>query len=147
MLRNAKQNSRLHLLLSQLGISKEGKQDLVLSATKGRTSSSAEMEVMEAQSLINWLAQEAKAKLRQKYPQPVASPEDRMRKKILSICHDLAWENKDGKVDWDKLNAYLIKYGYLHKSLHLYKYKELPTLVTQFENLLKHHYQKIENGK
>ena len=68
-------------------------------------------------------------------------PADRMRKKILSICHDMGWELEDGRIDWKRLNGWLIKYGYLHKKLNDYKLQELPALVTQFENVQRSSYE------
>lgn len=62
-----------------------------------------------------------------------------MRRKIFSLCHELGWTKSDkGKqvVDQKRLNAFLEKRGYLHKPLNFYTPKELPTLVTQFENML-----------
>ena len=69
---------------------------------------------------------------------------DRMRKKILSICHDIGWETDEGKIDWDRLNAWLKKYGHKHKSnLNYYSKKELTVLVTQFEKLQQSEYEKV----
>lgn len=141
------QNSRLHLLITQLGISKEQKADMIRNVTKGRTASSAELHKLEADELIIWLSGLAKAKLQAKYNnQKIDSPADRMRRKILSICHELNWQDTNGKVDWVRLNNFLLKYGYLSKTLNKYTEAELPKLVTQFEQLLKHHYEKQDKN-
>lgn len=108
------------------------KEELVMRFTNGRTPRSSEMDVRECQALINYL----QALVNKTFNDPA----DRMRKKILSICHEMGWELPNGKIDWDRLNGYLTKYGYLHKELNDYTNDELPTLVTQFENLLKSYY-------
>jgi hypothetical protein len=48
----------------------------------------------------------------------------------------LGWEDDNGKIDYGHFNAWLEKYGYLHKSLMEYTELELPELVTQLENML-----------
>jgi hypothetical protein len=58
---------------------------------------------------------------------------DKMRKKIISQGHEMGWEYPGGKIDIDRLNAWCVKFGYLHKALNKYAYAELPALVTQFE--------------
>jgi hypothetical protein len=63
-----------------------------------------------------------------------------MRRRILSICYSIGWtqfddDKKKMVVNMDKLNAWLLKYGYLHKPLNKYSRQELPLLVTQFEKL------------
>ena len=66
---------------------------------------------------------------------------DRMRKRILSICYSIGWtrfniEKRRHEVDMERLEAWLLKYGYLHKPLNDYTYMELPELVTQAERVL-----------
>ena len=131
MLRNNTQNSRLHLLIGQLNIDKESKEDLVYQFTSGRETSSSKLEFKECQALIDHLGSLTKESF---------GPGDKMRKKILSIVHELGWETPTGRIEWKSLNEYLAKYGYLHKALNDYEYNELPTLVTQFENLLRTEY-------
>lgn len=131
MLRNAAQNTQLHALIGKLGIGKETKEDLVYQYTAGRECSSSKMTVAECQALINHLNVLAKGK---------SDVTDKQRKKILSICHEMNWRTENGKVDFARLKEYLLKYGYLHKELNNYTDKEIPKLVTQFENLLKHYY-------
>lgn len=63
---------------------------------------------------------------------------DKMRKKIISMAHDLGWQYVHplhGKLcaDMKAINQWCKKYGYLHKPLDKYTYRELPTLVSQFE--------------
>jgi hypothetical protein len=65
----------------------------------------------------------------------------KMRRRILSLCHTLGWNVWDHHsqkhvVDWERLNSWMLKYGYLHKPLNRYSYFELGKLVTQFENMV-----------
>lgn len=144
MLRNKSQNNRLYALFSTLKIDKDMKAELVLQFTNNRTESSSKMLLDECQALINHLSSISSAPARTEAAKNNAreiSPENRQRRKILSICHEMGWK-KDGKLDWAKINAFLHKFGYLHKDLNDYTAAELPKLVTQFEHLLKSHYAK-----
>jgi len=128
--RTKEQSIRLHTIIGKLGITPEIKEELVYNITQGRASSTKDLTHLECDTLIKTL-------------QPNVPIEgDKQRKKILSIVHELGWETPTGKIDWNTLNPYLLKYGYLHKSFNDYTPKELPTLVTQFENLLRSHYEK-----
>lgn len=60
-----------------------------------------------------------------------------MRRKIIGIAHELGWEEEDGSPDLARIDAFCSKRGAYHKPLNKHKYNELPTLVTQFEQLLK----------
>lgn len=142
MKRTSSQNAQLHALVAKLGIDPELKSELVTRFTNGREQSSAQMEVMECQRLINHLNSLGKSQQQLKGVDKGYDPANRMRRKVLSICHEIGWELPNGEIDWLRLNEYLNKYGYLHKPLNDYAYAELPTLVTQFENLLKSKYAK-----
>lgn len=136
--RTLEQNARLHALITKLGIDTETKAQLVAEVSKGRVTSSKLLTERECEMLISHLSSmPAMAGTRYGY---VNDPANKMRRKILSICHELEWELQNGSVDWPRLNAWLLKYGYLHKGLNEYTEQELPTLVTQFENLLRTSY-------
>lgn len=139
MFRTLQQNSRLHKLLGDLRIDAESKEELVYKFTNGRTSSSKEMIVSECSALIQYLTNLAEKPTGTRKPN---DPADRQRKKILSICHEMNWHITGNELDWPRIDAWLLKYGYLHKKLNDYTAKELPRLVTQFENLLKSYYAK-----
>jgi hypothetical protein len=153
MLRTKTQNSRLHALITKLGIDDEAKEELVYNFTGTREKSTSRMEVSECQNLINYLQAVANngngnitasgKPLPESLRTGANAASDKMRKKILSICHEMNWKLDNGKINWNSLNDYLLKYGYLHKLLDDYKEAELPTLVTQFENLLKAFYKKL----
>jgi len=125
---------------------------LVYQYTNGRTQHSSEMHMHECQSLINFLsakqgAQQVTVAGRSAGKNDVFK-RDRMRKKILSICHELNWETPEGAVDFPRLEKYLEKYGYKHKTnLNSYTTEELPTLVTQFENMLRTQLRSKRNAR
>lgn len=130
--RTKEQSVRLHTILGKLQIDAEGKADLVFAITKGREKSTTGLTQLECIALIN--------DLQEKLPKN-ESKADKMRKKILSTCHEMRW-TIDGKVDFERLDHYLKKYGYKHKELNEYTEQELPMLVTQFDNLLISFYAK-----
>lgn len=119
------QNKALHGLLGKLGLMPD-KAELVRQYTNGRTDSSREMHWSEADSLIKFL--------RQQLPPP---PEAKMVNTILGLAHELRWRRADGKVDIERLNEWLVKYGHTHKKLNDIPYDGLPQTVTQLRNVLK----------
>lgn len=133
MTRTIEQNKLLYLLLNKLNIDAETKEQMVYNYTNGRTVHSSAMDREECEKLIVALQNQSKGII-------ADDPADKMRKKILSICHELEWEMPGGKINFERLSAWLTKYGYLHKALNEYTKEELPVLVTQFEKLLKSHY-------
>lgn len=152
MFRNKQQNKALHALITDLGIDQETKEELVYQFTKGRESSSSKMLVFECQALINHLnvlKNEAHATNRRVTNQTVSSADkaksQKMRRKILSTCHEMNWR-KNGALDWPRINAFLLKSGYLQKPLNDYTAQELPKLVTQFDQVLKSYYDE-KNAK
>jgi hypothetical protein len=139
-LRNVKQNRQLWAIVNSLKIDKEQVEELVLQVSNGRTKSTRELDIMEFQSLVNHL-NAIKAGATKAPVTKEVSKADKMRKKILSICHEMNWK-KNQKLDWIRINDFLNKSGYLHKGLNEYAESELPKLVTQFEQLLKSYYAK-----
>lgn len=141
MLRNNQQNRILHTLLTKHGIDNDTKKEMVMTVTKGREKSSAKLTMEECQSLINSL------NANQHTPRPNYTdkykddPEDKQRKKIISICYEMRW-TLDKQIDWKRLNTWLLKYGIHHKVLNDLSETELPATITQFEELLKHFYAK-----
>lgn len=129
---NNAQNKALHALLHKTGLTAQ-KETIVSSFSHGRTSSSRQLSHLESVALIQWLQ-----------AQQPAEPDEgkKMRGKILSIAHDMGMVklNKAGKrvADMQRVDAWMLKYSYLHKKLDAYKYAELPKLVTQFEKVFEH---------
>lgn len=111
------------------------KDELILSASEGRTSSTKDLYFIEADALIKSLNTEGKKEEDKSY---------KMRGKILSMAHEMQWY-KPGtrKLNYDRINEWCEKFGYLHKRLDRYTYSELPKLVTQFEAVHKDFLKKI----
>lgn len=138
-----KQIRIFNAILGKLGIM-EMKEDFVMQACSGRVRSTKELTSVELDALIRDLNQKTKQKAA---AHPVRVDPERvkannMRKRILSLNYTLGWTTFDQQklrhvVDMERLEAWLKKYGYLHKPLNDYTVKELPILVTQFENLVK----------
>ena len=118
---------------------KQAKEDIVMEASKGRTKSVKELTFPEAQELVSALMKIQPAKKVDK-----DDPCHKMRGKILSNAHTMGWHKKDkdgivirdkatqkAKIDFDRVNDWCVKYGYLSKRLDKYTYAELPTLVSQ----------------
>jgi len=119
------QLTKLHTLL-QLTNKIPYKQDLMDTfCSDGRyPTSSKDLYFDEANNIINYLAA-----MHQKN-----DPADLMRKKIISCCREMGW-HKSGKADMLRIEAWVMKFGYMHKKLNDYTVQELPQLVTQAENM------------
>lgn len=112
------------MLLKSTGLDAQ-KAILVSSFTKFRTESTKEMTFAEADDMIRYLQGEANKD----------DGSNQMRRKILSVCHNLNWKKADGKVDLDVLDQWCLNHSYLKKRLMEYTYKELPKLVTQVQSM------------
>lgn len=129
MTRTIEQNARLHKLLGLLGITADQKETLVLSYTYGRTASSADMSGHECDELLRFLQQQYDARLSYHDSRSRA-----MRRRFFSLVREKGW-TVDNKINYDRVNAWLTQYGYLHKPLNKYTYAELPKLLSQFERV------------
>lgn len=146
MLRTIAQSNLLHKLLNETGLTKN-KPEMVYSFTEGRTHSTAEMSYYECQAMIDHLR--AKHSLTDD-----GQRANNMRRKIISICHQLGWYEKkddklilkDGKpvIDMVRINEWCIKYSHQHKGLNAHSVMDLRVLVTQFERVLSSHLKKQE---
>lgn len=105
------------------------KANIVRSFSDGRTEHITELDDDEVRRLIGYLRYTARDAART----PTQISEDKMKRKIISMAHELRWRNADGKIDMKSLNGWCVKYGYLHKRLDDYSNAELPRLVQQFE--------------
>ena len=130
---------------------KSAKEDIIMEASKGRTISVKELTFPEAKELVSALMKIQPAKKIDK-----DDPCHKMRGKILSHAHTLGWHKKDKdgitirdpatqkpKIDFDRVNEWCTKFGYLHKRIDKYTYSELPTLVSQFENVVNNYLNKF----
>ncbi len=137
---NMKHNPKLHrkfFMLLRTANGTDQKADLVNRFTEGRTNSSREMTDEEITKAIEYI----EFMIGGMEPSEDFKRGDRMRKRIMSLCHQYGYTRYDEKkrknvVDLDRLESWMIKYSYLHKSLNKYKYKELPRLVVQFQNVV-----------
>lgn len=113
----------LHTILQRQGM-KHMKEDLVLDATRGRTKSSRELTCNEATALINGLNDS----------EPKEG--DRMRKKILAICHDMKWYlPKTKKLDFERIDDFLTSKHGTGKKLMAMNERELNKAVGMFQGL------------
>ncbi len=124
-------NKQLHALLNQAGLSSQ-KTALVLSFSNGRSESSKDLTNFETRQLIAYL---------QGLPNAEQEAANRMRRKMLSYCHEMHWTvtNVYGKkiADVQRLDGWCEKFGYLHKKLNAYSHAELPKLLSQFKAVYK----------
>jgi hypothetical protein len=131
---------RLHTVMGSVGIKDtEVKADLVSVITLGRTKSTSKLFEDEAKAIINQLQLRINAE---------ADKADVMRKKILAICHTMAWYQRDGnkelilkngkpQLDFARINAFCSTRCPGKKPLQKYTAAELPAIVTIFERVLK----------
>lgn len=127
------QNMAIGIMVKRMNLTKEQKQDLIHSFSDGRTETTVGLYYVEAVELIKYLNKELKT------PQ---TPKDKMANAILSLGHEMNWR-KNGKIDMDRINAWCIRYGYLHKPLNDYTEEELPTLLTQLQKANKDYHAGI----
>lgn len=157
LIRTNSQNKRLHYWLGVLNVSAENKAEMVYAHTNGRENRSCAMRPDECEEMIKSLKRMANGlnagSYRGKHHPPASSglqppppkEEDkgnRMRRKVISIGHELGWKLENGKIDMKRVNEFCLKRGHGHKLLNDYEVKELPKLITQFEQLLKTEYAK-----
>ena len=121
-------------LCSVLKINADDKEAMVAGFSNGREVSSKHLYFEEAKTMIAHLN-----------PHPLKGgnkPGDKMIGKMLSLCREMHWTktNTAGKIvaDYNRLDEWATKYGYLKKKIKHYKYPELPKLVSQFEAVYKH---------
>lgn len=116
-------------LLAKAQLDEAAKEQLVRDFTNNRTTHLSEMTQPETQLLIRALGG------------GIESPKDKMVRKILSMAHEMGWEehtpgaNGKRKVDMERLNAWCRKHTRLHTDLDDIPYRELPEVVTAFERV------------
>lgn len=128
------QNRRLHQLLATLDLM-DDKAYYMKQASDGRTSSSKELTFDEATHLINRLQELAPA------PLPSVkqtSSMEKMKLKILSLCHQMQWYRegviKNGKkvLDYERLDKFCLERTAAKKKFNDMNERELREFVTQF---------------
>lgn len=128
------QLQKLHVMLNQMGLI-DDKPNLVYSYSKGRTTSSRELTMIEARDLIKHLSEN--------------DPCQRMRKKIFALAYEanMIWDDipEDKKMNAIKLDQFILLRGAVRKSLNKMNNKELVKVVSQFEQIVKHKQQTKAN--
>lgn len=124
-------------MLGKLGV-RDQKEDIVAGASGGRTTSLREMTRDEGKALIEYLKKQDPEELKAEV----------MRRKLIAMAYERAAlpqhaSKTDKQAVVDRLNDWCVKYGYLHKKLNSYTYKELPTLVSQYREALKSYYKSL----
>jgi hypothetical protein len=107
-------------LLSREGLA-FAQEDLAYEYSNGRTRSLEKLDYRETQNLF--------AQLRQ------PSPKDKMKRKILSMAHEMRWELGSGKVDMVRLNAWCVKHTPSHTVFNSIPVKDLPKVVSIYEKM------------
>ncbi len=125
----AKQRSAIAIMIRQLGLQVYMKEALVEGYSSGRTTSIKELTFDEAGALIGQMKEDLGIE---------DSPKDKMQRKILSLAHEMGWKTPGGKVDVARVNSWCLKYGTFHKPFRAHHESELPSLVTQFEQVHLH---------
>jgi hypothetical protein len=125
----------IHTLLRKKGLHEE-KERIIIEASGGRTGSCSRLHFDEAQKLIISL---------NKKKENENDKRQRMQRHIIAMSHEMGWIKKEKRItregdiievnNYDDLHAWIIKYGYLHKKLKSYTYRELPKLVTQLKEV------------
>lgn len=130
----SKQNAMIGYLVTRLKLDSETKEELIYTHTDGRTTSIRGLSKQEAAQVITSLSSGHNVE---------QSPAAKMRRKILSMAHELNWKLPGGRIDMQHVNDWCSTYGYLKKDLDRYTESELPTLVTQFEAAYLTHLKKV----
>jgi hypothetical protein len=130
------QLQRIHVLLSKCGLMAY-KGDMVIEVTNGREHSTKQLTFEEANVMIARL--DATVKERANKQQDKAQI---MRRKIISCFREMNYV-KGGKADMQRIYEWVIKYGYLHKTLNQYTAQELPKLVSQVEIVKKDYLKRV----
>lgn len=123
----------IRTILSKQGLN-DDKDAIIEEFTGGRTNSTSKLYFSEATTLIKQLKN------------PVAASEEKQRKHIIAMAHEMTWELEDGKADMKRINSWVAKYGHLnasHRTINDYKGTDLQTLVTQFQNVYKSYLKAI----
>lgn len=137
-LRTKSQNTQLFALLNTLKIT-HLRNDLAMQYSNGRTSSTKKLYESECEELIGKLSKMVEEQGRQQTPRAIL----KMRRRFFAVCHELGWELSNGKLDYARINRWLLRYGVHKKSINAYTAKELPELISQIDALLK---SKLEHG-
>lgn len=139
--RTNKQHSVLFGLLHKLNRI-HLREDLALSFSDGRTTSTSKLFVHECDELIRHLREEIK-KAAQTAPKTKL---EKMQGKFFYYCHELNWK-KGNKLDYARINNWLLNTSYGKKKLDEYSEQEMYKLLQQIEMVLHKKRAAIESNK
>jgi len=118
---------KIQVLIRQMQLT-ENKDNIISSFSNGRTTSVAGLTIIEASDLLKHLS--------------VLDPNDRMRRKIISLAYQAGIiygdTMEDKKMNEIKLNQFLLRSGTVKKELNKLNKEELVKTVSQFQQILKH---------
>jgi hypothetical protein len=113
---------------------KDQKKQMILDVTQGRTESSGALSFDEAHQLLQFLNADT---------DNTQESIDKQVRKLFALAYDINWirdrptVGPGGKVttkkDFSTVYEWVKKFGYLKKELRDYNEKELPKLITQFQ--------------
>lgn len=126
----SKQRSMIGFLINKLKIDPETKEEIIWQFSSGRGVSIKDLQFNEASAVIKALIT-GQVELK--------DPAEQMRRKLLSMAHEVGWELPNGKVDMERVNNWCVQFGFLHKKLNDYNANELPRLITAFEAMYVKH--------
>lgn len=130
--RTLEQHKVLFALLDKLNIM-DSRGDLAFDYSQGRTERTSRLTIQECQTLIDDLNHQLGGQKVKQFDRPNLM---RKRKAFFAICYKLGWTNDDGKLDYPRINNWLLKYGYLRKPINDYKDNELVKLIAQMDRML-----------
>jgi hypothetical protein len=133
-IRTPAQSKKLWALLVKLHIAHQ-REALALAYSDGRTSSTKLLYREECEDLINYCLSQLPREPDKALERP--KPSKRWRK-FFSLCYKLGWEKPDGKLDYDRINAWCLQYGHCHKTIKQIQESELPKLITQLQKIYDH---------
>lgn len=120
---NNAQMKAVYALVKKLKLDKV---DLVSGTSNGRTEHLSDLSKAEANSLIMYL----------KSQDPDEKKAEKQRRKVIAIAHEMGWHYPGThKVDMPRLDRWCKTYGKYKKKLNHHNLKELPQLITQFEQV------------
>lgn len=141
---NSTSHRRLYKIFSVTN-TYEDRHEIILDFTAGRTNNSSELSQEEIEQLIYDLETHQR---RMGIPLTDFQKGETMRRRVLAMFHQYGFTKystlyRKMVVDFERLDAWMIRYSYLHKKLNEYSYSELVKLVSQVEILLKKYLEAV----
>lgn len=128
------QYSYFYVMLAKLGYRSQ-KEEIILAHTEGRTGHISETTADEYKSVMGMLTRELK-----QLPSTQTEEAKKIktkRSKVLHYAGQCGFADKDGNINWDFLNGFMLKTSVLKKPLNKYSVDELNQLISQFQKMAK----------